>query len=54
MTREEILKNFDIVDFRIPKKGDIILAIKNVGGQCEALEVTKDWKKVRCQLLQKK
>ncbi len=54
MTREEILNQFTIVAVRRPVKGELILATKNHGSECEVVEVSADFKNVVSPILEPK
>lgn len=54
MTRQEILKDYDIIATRFPKKGELILTVTNRGGIYGVSKVDKDWKIVVCDILKKK
>jgi len=54
MTREEILKDYEIVATRFPKKGELIMTVTNHGGIYGVRKITKNWKMVVCDILKKR
>lgn len=54
MTRQEVLKDYDIVATRFPKKGELIMTVTNHGGVYGVQKIDKDWKMVVCDILKKK
>ncbi len=53
MKRSELLKQYKIVATRRPKKGETIIAVKWVGGDCSVVKVTGDNNRVVADILEK-
>tara|TARA_R110000803_G_scaffold187600_1_gene249960 strand:- start:356 stop:538 length:183 start_codon:yes stop_codon:yes gene_type:complete len=45
MTRDEVLESYDIVAFRAPKKGELIMTCKNVGAIFGVNRISADFSK---------
>ena len=52
--RNELLRGYRVIATRIGRKGDLILARKNVGGHCEVVELSADNRFVVSDILEKR
>ena len=54
MKRSELLKQNTIVATRKPRKGETILAVKNCGGDCSAVQIDRKFNRLVFDILEKK